>query len=92
VNTAPREALIRVPGLGLRNVERILRARRHRALRIADLARLRVALRRAAPFLVTADGAGVARALDDAGLRARVQGPQQLSLFDATAGAASGEL
>ena len=93
VNRAPRELLLRTPGLGVRNVERIIRARRHRALRIADLARLRVALRRAAPFLITADGVGAASGLDDANLRARVRPAQQLDLFaSAQSNRATGEL
>lgn len=93
VNRAPRELLLRIPGLGVRNVERIIRARRHRALRIADLARLRVALRRAAPFLITADGVGAASGLDDANLRARVRPAQQLDLFaSAQSNRATGEL
>jgi len=92
VNTAPREMLLRIPGLGVRNVNRILRARRHRALRVADLARLRVPLRRAAPFLVTADGAGEARTLDAVDLRTRVKPAQQLNLFEARTNATSGEL
>ncbi len=54
VNRAAREALLRVPGLGVRSVDRILAARRHRTLRLDDLARLSVPLRRAAPFLVAA--------------------------------------
>lgn len=92
VNTADREMLLRIPGLGVRNVDRIVRARRHRALRIADLARLRVALRRASPFIVTADGAAGARHLDEVGLRARVKPAQQLSLFSAKESATTGEL
>ncbi|MEM6553262.1 MAG: hypothetical protein AAF750_14190, partial [Planctomycetota bacterium] len=53
LNRAPREALLRVPGLGVRTVNRILRARRHRTLAIADLKRLGCALNRAKPFLKT---------------------------------------
>ena len=92
VNVAPRELLVRVPGLGIRNVERIVQARRHRALRIADLRRLRVALRRAAPFLTTADGVGDARHIDDLDLRRRVRPAEQLALFAATRHATTGEL
>jgi predicted DNA-binding helix-hairpin-helix protein len=55
VNRAPREQLLRVPGLGVRNVERILRVRRQRALKLDDLRRMRVPVRRVAPFVVTAD-------------------------------------
>ena len=55
VNTAPRSQLLRVPGFGVRNVDRIVRIRKHRRLRLEDLAKLRVALKRARPFIVTAD-------------------------------------
>ena len=40
VNRAPREMLLRVPGLGVQSVERLLAARRVRQLRKADLLRL----------------------------------------------------
>lgn len=55
VNVAAREALLRIPGLGVRNVGRILMARRQRRLRLADLRALRVPLARAQNFIVTAD-------------------------------------
>jgi len=55
VNRADREMLLRVPGLGVRNVQRILAARRHRQLRYADLQRLRCDLAKARDFLIAAD-------------------------------------
>ena len=92
VNVAPREALLRVPGLGQTTVEAILRARRHRALRREDLARLKVA-RRAAPFLVTSDDAATAaRELDGEKLRRLLTPPVQLGLFEASLSAVRGEL
>ncbi|GLC25604.1 putative DNA modification/repair radical SAM protein [Roseisolibacter agri] len=82
VNSAPRELLLRVPGVGARSVERLLQVRRWRRVRVADLAALRVALRRALPFLVTADGPGASRVLDASDLRARLLGRRtQLDLF-----------
>ena len=33
VNRAPREMLLRVPGLGVKSVDRLILARRHRRLR-----------------------------------------------------------
>ena len=54
-NRAPRELLLRVPGLGVRNVGRLLSVRRHRTLRLADLKRLRVNWNRAQWFVSTAD-------------------------------------
>lgn len=80
VNAAPREMLLRVPGLGVRAVDRIVRARRHARLRADDVRRLTVSFRRAAPFLVAADHRPVALT-DRADLRQRVAPPRQLSLL-----------
>jgi putative DNA modification/repair radical SAM protein len=55
VNTAPREALLRIPGIGARSVDRMLTTRRHRTLRLDDVAKLAGSVRRARPFIVTAD-------------------------------------
>lgn len=55
VNTAAREILLRVPGLGVKTVSRIVALRRLHWLRYADLIKLRVPLRKAAPFIVTVD-------------------------------------
>ncbi len=55
VNKAPRELLLRVPGLGVRNVDRIVRIRRWHGLRLADLTRLRVPMKKTLPFIVAAD-------------------------------------
>ena len=55
VNRAPRELLLRVPGLGVKAIDKLIRARRHARLRLDDLARLTPALKRALPFLVAAD-------------------------------------
>ncbi len=92
VNRADRESLLRVPGLGRKTVHDILRARRHRQLRRADLVQLRVA-RRAAPFLVTTDDPSTpAKLLDLAKLPALLTPAVQLGLFEAKASAADGEL
>lgn len=80
VNTAPREMLLRVPGLGKRAVDRIVVARRHMRLRAEDVARLTVSYRRAAPFLITLDRHPGALT-DRADLRARVAPQKQLSLL-----------
>ncbi|MCB1540019.1 MAG: hypothetical protein KDJ25_03950 [Rhodoblastus sp.] len=55
VNRAPRDMLLRVPGLGARAVDRIIAARRHAAIRLVDLDRLTGATRRIGPFVATAD-------------------------------------
>lgn len=55
VNTASREVLLRVPGLGVRNVDRLLMIRRWKRVMFADLVKLRVPVRKVQPFVVAAD-------------------------------------
>ncbi len=94
VNRASREQLLRVPGLGVRNVDRILRLRRQRTLGLIELRKLRVVVQRAEPFLITGDGAQAAvRNLDSLSLeRALRPRSTQLDLFETAASAKSGEL
>ena len=81
VNRAPREMLLRIPGIGPRSVERILQARRHRSLRYEDLLAIGCVLRHAEPF-ITLPGWSPRSLPDDANLRARfAPPPRQLSLF-----------
>ena len=81
VNRATREQLLRVPGMGVKSVDRILQARRHRRLRMDDLARLRLSIDKIAPFVVAGDHqpGGL---LDSARLQQRLAPkPQQADLF-----------
>jgi len=55
VNRAGKTQLLRVPGLGTKAVGAILAARRWRALRLEDVARLTVSIARIRPFLIAAD-------------------------------------
>jgi putative DNA modification/repair radical SAM protein len=55
INTASREQLLRVPGLGVRVVDRILASRQQGKLRYADLITLGASLRKARHFLVMPD-------------------------------------
>jgi putative DNA modification/repair radical SAM protein len=55
VNRADPETLLRVPGLGVRNVERLIELRLVKTLRYDDLVKLRVPMKRVAPFIITAD-------------------------------------
>jgi putative DNA modification/repair radical SAM protein len=91
INRAAREELLRVPGIGYKNVARILSIRRYHRLDSADLRRLGVALNRAKPFIVTAD-AGSARNLDRVRLPAVMVRPVQLQLFEAAWEAGTGQL
>lgn len=83
VNRAPREALLRVPGLGIKAVDAILATRRWRQLRLADVARLTASIAKVRPFLVAEDWRPVALA-DRADLRPLVAPKrEQLELFAA---------
>jgi putative DNA modification/repair radical SAM protein len=83
VNTAPREMLLRVPGLGVKSVDRMISVRRYRTLRLEDVARLCRGIDKVRPFIVTLDWTpgGLTDAVD---LRARIAPdpkPVQMSLF-----------
>jgi putative DNA modification/repair radical SAM protein len=81
VNRAPREQLLRVPGLGVKAVGNILTARRWRRLHLADVARLTASIAKVRPFLITEDWRPVALS-DRADLRGIVKAkPQQMELF-----------
>jgi putative DNA modification/repair radical SAM protein len=79
VNRAPREALLRVPGLGTRGVDRILATRAHRRLRLDDVGRLTQSIAKLRPFLIAADWRPVH--LADAVLPRPARQAGQLELF-----------
>ena len=80
VNSAPREHLMRVPGLGTRAVDKIIASRRSARLRLDDVARLTRSVVKSRPFLAALDW--LPRDLDDARLKARLVKPQaQLALL-----------
>lgn len=80
LNTASREMLLRVPGLGVGTVHKLLAMRVHRRLRYADLARLRIGLKKVAPFVETIDYRPRAEQ-ESAELRTQMVVPRQADLF-----------
>ncbi len=81
VNRAPREMLLRVPGLGVKAVNGILTSRRWRRLHLADIARLTVSVAKLRPFIIAEDWRPVALA-DKAELRPMVAPkPKQMEMF-----------
>ena len=82
INRAPRELLLRIPGMGVKTVNAVVRARRHRRLRLDDLGRLTRSIDRLRPFVVAADWRPLALA-DSAVLRRTLVKParSQLELF-----------
>jgi putative DNA modification/repair radical SAM protein len=84
VNRSSREALLRVPGLGVRAVGQILSARRHRRLRLEDVGKMTVSVAKLRPFIIAADWRP-SSLIDRADLKTLIVPPrhQQLELFAA---------
>lgn len=80
LNRADRHELLRVPGIGVRTVQKILRARRLSRLRLDDLTTLRVT-KKSLPFVSVLDYRPKSAVLEGNNLRARFVAPQQYSLF-----------
>ena len=93
VNRASREEMLRIPGIGVRNVKRLLEIRVYQSLRIADLKKLRVAWNRTKLFVVTVDHNPSLVNLDrvDLGRKAK-PAFTQLMLFDTAQSALTGEV
>ena len=85
INKAPRESLLRIPGLGVRNTDRIIQARRFTRLRLADLILLRLSMKKLLPFIIASDHTPTLLGLDGDALRSRfLPPPKQMELdFDA---------
>lgn len=93
LNKAPRELLLRVPGLGARNVDRLIELRRFAKIRLDQLPNLRVSVRKIRPWVIAADHNPDAMLIDRVDLAAKVKPANpQLELFAAVASAVSGEV
>ena len=92
VNRASREVLLRVPGLGYKNVAKILSIRRYHRVTLDDLRKLRVPLRRVRPFVVTPAHSERVLRLDREDLPSLLSKPTQMELFSASLEATSGQL
>ena len=83
VNRAPREMLLRVPGLGVKAVDSIVRSRRWRRLSLDDVGRLTVSVAKVRPF-ICAEGWRPTLLTDRADLKQRLKpNKEQLELFAA---------
>ena len=83
LNIADRERMLRVPGLGVRSVDKMIEVRRFKALVLEDVRRLTRGLEKLKPFIVTADWTPGALT-DKADLRERMTpapAPAQMDLF-----------
>ncbi len=81
VNKATKAELVRVPGLGLKSVDRILRARRQTRLRLSDIKTIARSVKICRAFIETVDWTP-GSLLDSSSLRAAfAPEPKQLSLL-----------
>ena len=93
VNKAAREQLLRIPGVGVQSVDKLLRIRRYHKITLADLGKLRISVKKVKPFVITADHNPDAHLIDRDDLRQRIIRPQeQLELFDSCQSALNGQL
>jgi len=81
VNRAPREMLLRVPGLGVRAADRMIAARRHGALRLDDISRLASSVKKILPFITALDWTPGATLDSDRLMQKLRPEPRQLDLF-----------
>ena len=94
LNRAPYEMLLRVPGIGVKSAQRIVRARRAAALRAEDLRKLGVVFKRAQYFITLSGRAAVKGRItqemllhalvSEQGMKNVPLAGQQLSFFDPT--------
>ena len=81
INRADKEMLLRIPGMGVRNVKRILMARRFKRLTLDDLQAFHLSLAKLKPFII-ADQWSPTHLIDSAKLAERFRPkPKQLELF-----------
>ena len=91
INQAPREMLLRIPGVGVRSVQKILMARKFQTLSYYDLKKMGVILSRAKYFITCSGATPLAGTIDPLRLRGLLLGQShskhkqlftgQLSLF-----------
>ena len=93
VNKVGREQLLRIPGIGVRSVDRIIKIRRFHKITLADLAKLRISLKKVKPFVITTDHNPDVHLLDRGDLRQQIVRPyHQLELFESFTSAVTGEV
>jgi len=93
LNKAARHRLLRIPGLGVRNIDRLIRMRRVQRIRLEDLVKLRVSLTKVRPWILVEGHNPETLRIDRDDLRERIVRPnRQLNLFETATMARSGEL
>ncbi|ERJ18170.1 putative DNA-binding protein [Salinisphaera shabanensis E1L3A] len=71
LNRDGRERLLRVPGLGVKSVQKLLKIRRWQKIRLEDLVALKAGVKKAMPFIICANHAPALAEVPSATLRTR---------------------
>jgi putative DNA modification/repair radical SAM protein len=85
LNKADKHMLLRVPGLGVTSVNKILSIRRYHDITWHDLVKMRLPLQKIKPFICVADYKPASTLLDSESLFKSLSPPSQLELFTAAA-------
>lgn len=91
LNRAPVEMILRVPGIGVRNAQRILKIRKYHQLRFEDLKKLRISVKKSGPFIVTVNYLPPKSTLKTFEI-SEVKPVTQLDFLDSLTSASTGEL
>lgn len=83
INLAPKELLLRIPGVGTIGAGRIIQSRRFKQLRYRDLSKCGISIKKVAPFVETIDHSPQAQLLEGENLKGYFTKDQssQLPLF-----------
>ncbi len=83
INTASLERLMRVPGIGAIGASKIIKSRRIRPLRVHDISRCNLSLKKIAPFIEALDANPANKYLEQANLKQYFLNlqPTQMALF-----------
>jgi putative DNA modification/repair radical SAM protein len=83
LNKADKHMLLRIPGLGVTSVKKILSLRRYHNITWHDLVKMRLPLQKMKPFICAADYKPASILLESENLFQRMSPPPQLELFSA---------
>jgi putative DNA modification/repair radical SAM protein len=97
INTADKEQLIRIPGIGIRGAHKILKARRYKKLDFEDLKKLKISIKRAKYFVVCKgkyqkEVPMYSEYIERSLLESESKKINQLSLFDVDTSVLTGEI
>ena len=81
INTADQHMLLRIPGLGMRGVKKILGLRRLARLRWHDLVKMKLQLKKMKYFIIVTDYKPATLGLDSLSLSSKLTDPVQMELF-----------